>query len=106
MSAAPDLSPVTRIALLRNGAVRKALALLLEGHDCALDLDASPWEFATEVPVLLALGCTPHSLHWLLRKGYVEQAVLTARGARARRPPRGKDWKLPEKAGFVLTELG
>jgi hypothetical protein len=106
MSAAPDLTPVTRIALLRNATVRKALALLLEGHDCAQDLKVSPWEFATEAPVLLALGCTPHSLHWLLRKGYVQQAVPTTRSRRGRRCPRGQGGKPSGQAGFILTELG
>jgi hypothetical protein len=105
MTAAPDLFAVPRNSLLRNAALQQALAVLLEGFDCAQDLRVSPWDFSTEAPTLLALGCTPHLLRWLVRKGYAEQAP---QGRERRHGPqlRVQEGVGSEEVRFVLTELG
>jgi hypothetical protein len=86
-----------------RAAVQRALASLLEGHEYAQDLHVSPWEFAVEITTLVAEGCTPNTLRWLVRRGYAEHAGVSAEGAQAR-GDMGR--VLPEGACLVLTELG
>jgi hypothetical protein len=87
--------------------VQNAFGVLLEGYDYAHDLKASPWEFAVEATTLLAQGCTPNTLRWLVLRGYVEQ---TARGPKRRRRKRQPHLAEPrtfaEGTCYVLTALG
>jgi hypothetical protein len=102
-SVSPTSAPLT--TALVHPAVQKALGVLLDGYEYAQDLQTSPWEFAVEITALLAAGCTPNTLHWLVRRGYVEHAVVNAEGA----PAGGQgDAKRGFQEGtcFVLTELG
>jgi hypothetical protein len=88
-------------------AVQKALGILLEGYEYTQDLHTSPWEFAVEITVLLAAECTLNTLRWLVRRGYVEHAVVNAEGAPTRREGQANTGRgFPEETCFMLTELG
>jgi hypothetical protein len=100
MSASPNSATGARTTPLKNPAVEKALGILLEGYDYAQDLQASPWEFAVELPTLLAAGCTSNTLRWLVLRGYAEQAVRSPEG-RAANGATSADGTC-----FVLTALG
>jgi hypothetical protein len=101
----PTSAPCTEA--LVHPAAQRALGILLEGHEYAQDLHVSPREFAVEVTALLAAGCTPNTLRWLVLRGYVEHWLVSAEGAPARRRGRGdKGREFPEGTCFVLTELG
>ncbi len=99
--ACPQPSP------LGSPGVLKALALLLEGYVCAQDLASPVWDFALEMPTLLASGGTPVGLRWLEQRGYAESAALQAPGKYGPPPAGlGAGAVYPPGAGFVLTERG
>jgi hypothetical protein len=52
-----------------------ALALLLQSHDYARDLDCDRWDLAVEANCLREAGLTNSDLRWLLAKGFLAQAV-------------------------------
>jgi hypothetical protein len=107
MTKPPSPTSAPRTATPVHPAAQRALGILLEGHEYAQDLHVSPWEFAVEIAALLAEGCTPNTLRWLVHRGYVEQAVVNAEGAPARREAEGNpEQALADEACFVLTELG
>jgi hypothetical protein len=106
MDNTPTPSPVPGCAPLTHLSVQKALGVLLEGYECARDLQVPLWEFSTEPRVLLACGCSPHVLHWLVRKGYAEERVPAVAGKRAPRCPGTNERRSAEEARLVLTELG
>jgi len=85
--------------------VRKALDLLLYGHDYAEDLQVTPWEFPVDIATLAKTGCTLNDLRWLTEKGYAEQAGSKAQSNRGRRPP-GNNHAFRTGTRFVLTDLG
>lgn len=60
--------------LLDNPAVRRALAILAEAHQCARDAGASAAHYAVPVTELRAAGCSDRILHWLLDKGYARHS--------------------------------
>jgi hypothetical protein len=52
-----------------------ALRLLLEAYACARDLGCDLWDFAVEIEALHCQGVTNTQVRWLLRKGYIDQAL-------------------------------
>ena len=56
---------------------REALALLLQAHDYALELDHDVWDFSVEISVLRAAKLTNSDLRWLAAKGFIEHALET-----------------------------
>jgi hypothetical protein len=84
-----------------------ALGLLLEAHACACDIRCDPWEFAVEIDCLREAGLTHSQLRWLLRKGYIAQAVEKRRARGKRRAFRPvTNLSLREGTCFVLTDAG
>jgi hypothetical protein len=106
MSDTPTPSPLQGCAPLTHLSVQRVLGVLLEGYECAHDLQVPLWEFGTEPRLLLACGCSPHILRWLVQKGYAEERVRAGPGARAARCPPANGRKLPEETCLVLTDLG
>src|ERR1700728_3701347 len=107
MNETPSLPAEERIDPLRSSAVQKALTLLLEGHTYAQDLQTSCWEFAVDVPTLLAAGSTENALRWLVCRNYVEFAVVPRRATSATRKRGTKqESAFPEEARFILTPQG
>lgn len=107
MNSALNSTSAPRATAITHPAVQKALGVLLEGREYAQDLRTSPWEFAVEIAALLAEGCTPNTLRWLVRRGYVEHAVASAPGALPQpesQPDAGQEFSAETR--FVLTESG
>jgi hypothetical protein len=67
----------TNIALLLSDQFRSALAILLTAFDYAADSGADRWQFAVELPDLLARGAALPDLRWLLLRGFAEHAKET-----------------------------
>jgi hypothetical protein len=87
--------------------VQKALGILLEGYEYARDLGTSPWEFAVDLEALLAAGCSPNTLRWLVRRGVVEHAILDGSASAAtRRGQVRRQEMFPRGTCFTLTKLG
>jgi hypothetical protein len=55
----------------------EALALLLQAHDYARELDQDVWNLAVELPVLRDAKVTNSDLRWMIARGYVEHALET-----------------------------
>ena len=55
----------------------EALALLLQAHDYAQELNQDVWEMAVEINVLRETRLTNSDLRWLIGMGYVDHAVET-----------------------------
>ena len=84
-----------------------AFRLLLEAYACARDLGCDLWEFAVEIDTLRGQGMTNNQLRWLLRKGYITQAVeRTKAEARQRSFQHLTSPRLREGASIVLTGAG
>ncbi len=83
------------------------MALLLEAHECAKELQRSPWDFAVEIGVLQAAGPTINALRWLVCKGYVEHGRETSTyGDTTRSFQRSAGLRFNKKTCFVLSEAG
>jgi hypothetical protein len=96
-SSSPGPVPVSGIAL----------RLLLEAYACARDLGCDMWEFAVEGDTLRDHGLTNTQLRWLLRKGYIAQAVeKTLADAPQRSFRQTASPSLHQGGCFVLTESG
>jgi hypothetical protein len=67
----------TNIALLLSEQFRSALAILLTAFDYAEDSGVDRWQFAVEIPDLLARGAALPDLRWLLLRGYAEHTKET-----------------------------
>ena len=65
------------IRLLITEPFRSALATLLTAFDYAADSGADRWQFAIELPDLLARGAALPDLRWLLLRGFAEHAKET-----------------------------
>jgi hypothetical protein len=85
----------------------EGLALLLQAHEYARQLNQDAWEFAVELPVLRAAKLTNSDLRWLVAMGYVEHAVeTTGPSDRARQFRRTPLVSFSEAACLVLTASG
>jgi hypothetical protein len=65
------------LRLLLPDPFRSALAILLTAFDYAADSGADRWQFAIELPDLLAGGAALPDLRWLLLRGFAEHAKET-----------------------------
>ena len=65
------------LRLLLSDQFRSALAILLAAFDYAQDSRADRWQFAVELPDLLARGATLPDLRWLLLRDFAEHAKET-----------------------------
>jgi hypothetical protein len=101
----PPLDAPCSQALLRP-TVQKALAILIEGYDFALDLETCVWEFAVPIRNLLEADCSVNTLRWLVRRGFAEYAVLTGAGTPGAHPNTGGKIEFADETSFVLTEVG
>jgi hypothetical protein len=86
----------------------RALSMLLQAHCYSKELRCDRWDFAIELVALQQAGLTNSDLRWLLRKGYILQAVEIVP------PPDGSQRAfvpldtlvLDERSCFVLTAEG
>jgi hypothetical protein len=87
--------------------LKAALGVLCHAHDYARDLNANPWDFATEISALRRLELSNSDLRWLVGRGLVEHGIEVTLGGAPERtfqhPPR---LVLSKKTRFVLTTLG
>jgi hypothetical protein len=84
-----------------------ALRLLLEAYACARDLGCDLWEFAVEIDMLREQSVTNNQLRWLLRKGYIVQAVERPKSHAPQRSFRHvTSPRLEERACFIITASG
>lgn len=91
-------------AVLRGQA---ALVRLLEAHQCARELQRSPWDFAVEIDELRRMGCSNSELRWLICKGLAAQATEVVPSDSDRRTfQRSGDLIFNERTCFTLTEKG
>src|SRR5687767_11649071 len=87
--------------------IEKALAVLLEAQECALELNSDIWDFAVEISYLRGEGVSHSLLRWLVCHGYAAHLVEEKpHGAKRRcfRPAEGL-W-FTEATCFVLTAAG
>jgi hypothetical protein len=99
----PHSSPVSQA----NPVSAVAFRLLLEAYACARDLGCDLWEFAVEIETLRGQGVTNNQLRWLLRKGYIAQAVERTKTHAPQRSFRHlASPRLYEQACFVITDAG
>ncbi len=105
MRARPVSRPVEGPLQTASATVQAALLHLLEGYDYAADLKRPVWTFPVEWPDLRAGGLRPNTLRWLIGRGYVEHAYLTARGALRPRSV-GRTGEFTERSRLVLTKAG
>ena len=84
-----------------------ALGLLLQAKDCADSQQRSLWDFAVEMPVLLAQGLTATDLRYLVCQGIVEHRVEETRPKnRHRLFRRVLSLSFHRRSCFTLTETG
>ena len=91
---------------LWNPSAQRALYLLLEGYECAWDLRASAWSFATGLSDLLAEGCSQVLLRWLMRKGYMKARLFEQSRSRGRDLSAIGHNAFPSGTRFVATKTG
>src|SRR4051794_40254479 len=70
------------------------LKQLLEATRYAQELGCEAWEFAVDAAGLLTAGLTENDLRWLVKKGYVAQAIETS-------PPEGEERTFRNVVGFT-----
>ncbi|HEX5445624.1 MAG TPA: hypothetical protein VFW87_17485 [Pirellulales bacterium] len=87
--------------------LRAALAILLQAHDYARDLEGNPWDFATEIANLRRLKLSNSDFRWLVGRGYVDHGIEVSLGSdlerRFQHPGR---LLFSKKTCFVLTPAG
>ncbi len=104
-SKSPDLNAAVRAAA-RNP-IRNALALFLEAHEYAREVQQSDWEFAVELAALLEAGCSRSALRWLTARGFLEHAWEKTRlNASSRSFKKTANLSLAANSCFVLTPSG
>jgi len=87
--------------------IRDGIAQLAEAYQYAIDADRDVWDFAIELPNLLACGLTRSDLRWLVSKAYVEHACeITAPQDSSRQFREGLNLAFTERTCFVLTPAG
>ncbi len=106
MRAAPSPPSGPQSSPLESPAIQRILGALLEGYDYARDLKTTPWEFALDLGALLAEGCTPNALQWLVRKGYVDQSGGYGPKANGHKRRGGLNGRASEAARLILTDAG
>jgi hypothetical protein len=90
-----------------TAAVQKSLRLLLDAHAYAQDTDGNVWDFAVELPALLAAGATASALRWLVRQGYAEAGIEITQPADPQRSfQKLANLAFPANTCFVLTAAG
>jgi hypothetical protein len=95
----------SRARIIEKGSV--ALALLLEAHEYAGELDRDAWEFAVEIDCLHKAGLTNSDIRWLVGKQLAEHAhEMTTVEDASRRFRRIVSLKLTSSSCFVLTAAG
>lgn len=87
--------------------LEQGVALLLQAHEYAQEVQRDRWEFAVELSCLAQAGVTLSAVRWLVHKGYLEHAVeQTQPGASERTFRPINNLTLPPGCCFVLTESG
>ena len=86
--------------------MRQALALLLQAHEYATQLQCDAWEFAVEVGSFREAGLTNNDIRWLLLRGYVAHAWEATTGEQFRRTFEPRGGLLGERSCFILTPTG
>ncbi len=85
---------------------RQALSHLLQVHEAAFQERCDPWQFACQLPHLLAQGISDTALRWLLRKGYAEHRTEASANAEVRAFRVAHGLHLERRSCFILTSLG
>lgn len=84
-----------------------ALSLLRQAQACAVDTEASPWDFAVEVCQLKQAGLGDTELRWLIMKRLVEHRLeATVVGQPMRSFPSSGGLKFTAESCFILTAEG
>ena len=87
--------------------MRDSITQLSEAYQYAMDADHDVWDFAIELPNLLATGLTRSDLRWLVSKGYVVHACeITDPHDTVRQFRQGRNLAFTERTCFVLTPDG
>jgi hypothetical protein len=87
--------------------IREALARLAEAYDYARATGRDLWEFAVEMPELLAAGLTTSDLRWLVSQQYVEHArEVTQQGDSTRKFTPSMNLALGAETCFALSAKG
>lgn len=88
-------------------AMRSALQLLVQSHECALMLQRDGWDFAVEIASLRARHLNNNDLRWLVCKGYVEHACEVSLAEEAGRRFCGEgELSFSTHSCFILTPDG
>jgi len=83
------------------------LRVLFLAHQYAIDVQASPWQFAIRVDELRAHGLTDNDLRWLVRKGMIEPRLeTTSPGDEERSFRQMTGVRLAKRTAFALTPAG
>jgi hypothetical protein len=96
-----------RLMVIVRSRMKMALSRMADAMGYATDLGCRPWEFALSIVELRQAGLSDNDLRWLLRKGFVEQAIEVTEPSeehRTFRPCSGCTFT--ERVCFVLAEEG
>jgi hypothetical protein len=90
-----------------RGHLHEALALLLQAHEYAHELEQDVWDLAVELNVLRSAKLSNSDLRWLVGVGFVEHAVeITGPSDRSRQFRRTSLVSFTEATCLVLTRAG
>lgn len=99
------LSPTRRLEIRPH--LFEALALLLQAHEYAQELQQDVWDLAVELTVLRSAKLSNSDLRWLVGVGFVEHAVeITGPSDRTRQFRRTSLVSFNEPTCLVLTRAG
>jgi hypothetical protein len=94
-------------ARLADASLPSGLTALAESHRFAVVADCDPWEFATEIATLVAMGISASELRLLVHEGYLDHAREVTRNCDARRRFQPiANLSFPPRTCFVLTDAG
>jgi hypothetical protein len=94
-------------ARLTDSRMPSALTALAESHRLAVVANCDPWEFATEIGTLVAMGISASELRLLVHEGYLDHAREVTRNSDARRRFQPiANLSFPPSTCFVLTDAG
>jgi len=99
--------PPVMLPALAVPEVRRGMQILREAYEWALDVGATPHEFAVKITEVRLFGLTISDLRWLVLKGLVETLIETTVSGDAERMFRPiRTLQFPKRTAFVLTPAG
>jgi hypothetical protein len=107
-----DVAPSEAVATAASGpplsdTMRSGLALLLQAHRYAKDVERGDWDFAVEIRNLRGVGLNESDLRWLVCRRFVEHAEeITPTGDECRRFRRPGGLTFKHSTCLVLTAAG